>query len=189
MKKRFKQFKGAMKLLIATGLTAMGFIGEMTATIGFLVLDFSAFGQQSKMKENNVNFFTLNRDAALLDYTYLVDNSTLFFSLQDGIPGREKTQEFTLNYAPGDTAPKDKMTKKSNKPQIQRNLGVLDRIIRFLISIALINVFILGIDNEMLGISTLLLILTLLPTAIYGFCPFYYFAEFRTYKKEKHSIK
>lgn len=189
MKKRFKQFKGAIKLLIATGLTAMGFVGEMTATIGFLVLDFSAFGQQSKMKENSGNFFILNKDAALLDYTYLIDNSTLLFSLQGGVPYRENTQEFTLNYAPGDTAPKDKMTKKSNKPQIQKNLGMIDRIIRFVVSIVLINAFLLGIDNEMLGISTLLLILTLLPTSIYGFCPFYYFAEFKTCKKVKHLIK
>ena len=190
MKKRFKQFKGAIKLLIATGLTAMGFLGEVTATIGFLVLDFSAFGQQSKMKENSKgDFFVLNSDAALLEYTYLGDNSTLLFSLRDGSPLRGNSHDFVLNYAPGDTAPKDKMTKKSNKPQIQRNLGMLDRIIRFFISIALINAFLLGIENEMLGISALLLILTLLPTSIYGFCPFYYFADFRTCKKENYSIK
>jgi hypothetical protein len=189
MKKRFTDFKAVIKLLMAAALTVMGFVGEMTATIGFLVLDFSVFGQQSKMKENNGNFFMLNKDAALPDYTYLVDKSTLMFSLQDGIPYSANTQEFTLNYAPGDTAPKDRMTKKSNKPHIKRNLGLLDRIIRFVISIALINAFLLGIDNEMLGISAIFLILTLLPTSIYGFCPFYYFAEFRTYKKEKHSIK
>ncbi len=190
MKKRFKQFKGAMKLLIATGLTAMGFIGEMTATIGLMVLDFSAFGQQSKMKENNKgDFFVLNSDAALLEYTYLGDNSTLLFSLRDGSPLRRNARDFVLNYAPGDTAPKDKMTKKSNKPQIQKNLSMLDRIIRFVISIVLINAFLLGIENEMLGISALVLILTLLPTSIYGFCPFYYFADFRTCKKENYSIK
>lgn len=186
MKKRFKQFKAAIKLLIATGLTAMGFVGEMTASIGLLVLDFSAFGQQSKMKENNnSDFFVLNRDAALLEYTYLGDNRTLLFSLRDGSPLSGNAHDFVLNYAPGDTAPKDKMTKKSNKPQIQKNLGMLDRIIRFVISIALINAFLLGIDNEMLGISALLLILTLLPTSIYGFCPFYYFADFRTCTKKK----
>lgn len=190
MKKRFKQFKAAIKLLIATGLTAMGFVGEMTATIGFLVLDFSAFGQQSKMKENSKEiFFVLNSDAALLNYTYLDDNSALLFSLSDGSPLRRNERDFVLNYAPGDTAPKDKMTKKSNKPQIQKNLGLLDRIIRFVVSIVLINAFLLGIDNEMLGISALVLILTLLPTSIYGFCPFYYFVEFRTCKKEKYSIK
>ena len=190
MKKRIKQFKGAIKLLIATGLTVIGFLGEMTATIGFLVLDFSAFGQQSKMKENNKgDFFVLNSDAALLEYTYLGDNSTLLFSLRDGSPIRGNAHDLVLNYSPGDTASKDKMTKKSNKPQIQKNLGLLDRIIRFFISIALINAFLLGIDNEMLGISALLLILTLLPTSIYGFCPFYYFAEFRTCKKENYSIK
>lgn len=186
MKKRFKQFMVSLKLLIATAVTAMGFIGEMTASIGFLVLDFSAFGQQTKMKEdNNRNYFVLNRDAALLEYTYIVDNSTLMFSLQDGMPYRAIAQEFTLNYAPGDTAPKDRMTKKSNKPQIKRNLGLVDRIIRFVLSIVLINEFWVGIDNEMLGLSTLLLILSLLPTSIYGFCPFYYLGDFNTCKKDK----
>ena len=186
MKKRFNQFKGAIKLLIATGLTAIGFVGEVTATISFLVLDFNAFGQQSKMKENNKNdFFLLNSDAALLEYTYLGDNSTLLFSLKDGIPVGGTAQDFTLNYAPGDTAPKDKMTKKSNKPQIKRNLGLLDRIIRFVISLVLINAFVVGIENEMLGLTTLLLILSLLPTSIYGFCPFYYLADFKTCKRDR----
>jgi hypothetical protein len=186
MKKRLTQFIAAFKLLIATALTSMGLIGEMTATIGFLVLDFAAFGQRTKMKENNTsNFFLINRDAALLDYTFLVDNSTLMFSLQDGVPYKTNRQDFVLNYAPGDTAPKDRMTKKSNKPQIKRNLGLVDRIIRFVLSIALINAFWVGIDNEMLGLTTLVLILSLLPTSIYGFCPFYYLGDFSTCKKEK----
>jgi hypothetical protein len=174
----------ALKLLIATALTGMGLIGEMTATIGFLVLDFAAFGQRTKMRENNnSNFFLINRDAALLDYTFLVYNSTLMFSLQDGVPYKSNRQDFVLNYAPGDTAPKDRMTKKSNKPQIKRNLGLVDRIIRFIVSIALINAFWVGIDNEMLGLTTLVLILSLLPTSIYGFCPFYYLGDFSTCKK------
>jgi hypothetical protein len=100
---------------------------------------------------------------------------------------QELVSNAVYTYISGDTVPKDKMSKRPNRPALKKNIGFFERIVRFIIAILLTSYFMAGIEVGVLSLSILVLVLALLPTSLFGFCPFYYFFDITTIKKVNRS--
>ena len=96
---------------------------------------------------------------------------------------QELTSNAVYTYVSGDTIPKDKMSKRPNRPALKKNIGFLERILRFILAILLTSYFMAGIEVGVLSLSILVFILALVPTSLFGFCPFYYFFDITTKRK------
>ncbi len=93
---------------------------------------------------------------------------------------QELTSNAVYTYVSGDTIPKDKMSKRPNRPALKKNIGYLERILRLILAILLTSYFMAGIEVGVLSLSILIFILALVPTSLFGFCPFYYFFDITT---------
>lgn len=187
MKKKIEQLKKMLSLIIATTLTCIGNIGNITATFGLAVLDISLFGQhisyeeQKKFGQKN-NF----RDTLIVDRNVLGDQITSFY-FQHSIEFPEQRKDYIHASVSGESGSRDKMYRTPNKPHINKNLSFIDRIARIILTVICTQLFLSGISSEDLSLLTLTIILTLFPTAIFGFCPFYYFAGVSTCHKKKET--
>lgn len=185
MKKKIEQLKKMLSLIIATTLTCIGNIGNMTATFGLAVIDISLFGQhinyseQKKSGQKNIYI-----DPLISDGSELSDQITSFY-FQHSLEFPEPRKNFIHEVVSGESGSRDKMYRTPNKPHINKNLHFIDRIVRIFIAAICTQTFLSGISSETSSLLVLLSVVTLLPTAIFGFCPIYYIAGVSTCRKRQ----
>lgn len=185
MKNKIEQLRKMLSLIIATTLTCIGNIGNLTATFGLAVLDISLFGQhisyseQKKSGRNNIFI-----DPLISDGGELTDQITYFY-FHHNLEFPEPRKDFVHAMISGESGSRDKMYRTPNKPHINKNLHFVDRVFRIFIVAIFTQVFLSGISSEISSLLVLIAVLTLLPTAIFGFCPFYYIAGVSTCRKKQ----
>jgi hypothetical protein len=185
MKKKIEQLRKMLSLIIATILTCIGNIGNFTATFGLAVLDISLFGQQiSYAGQKKIGEITNYKDPLIADGNELSNQITSFY-FQHNVEFPEPRKNYIHASMTGEPGSRDKMYRTPNKPHFNKNLSFIDRIARIMLTVICIQLFLSGISSEELSLLVLTIILTILPTAIFGFCPFYYIAGLSTCNKKQ----
>ena len=68
---------------------------------------------------------------------------------------------------------------------MKTNLGIIDRVLRVLIAVAVVILYLMGILSGTLAIVLLILSGILILTSIFGFCPIYFSVGLKTLKSNK----
>ena len=189
METKIEKAKRSIKMLFVILLSFLGYIENLTAAISFAIIEFTESNKsigfvevQPNNKDNPPLYLIANYDA------YLFQTNLYVFYLKNIFEVPDPQLAVINTIFNGESGSRDKMYKTPNKPQFSKNLGLMERIVRFMSAFFLTAYFINGINIEMLSLFVLMLILTLLPTAIFGFCPFYYLAGINSCRKKNKRI-
>jgi len=161
------------------------FVGLISLNSCYTLNSLKANGNKAMNNRHTSNYdMILFKDGILSDLLASKNYVAITILNNKEVAYQELASNAVYTYISGDTVPKDKMSKRPNRPALKKNIGFLERIVRFIIALLLTSYFMSGIEVGVLSLSILVFVLALLPTSVFGFCPFYYFFDITTMKKE-----
>jgi hypothetical protein len=164
------------------------FVGLISLNSCYTMNGLKANGNKGMNDRNISNYDVIIFKDAILNDLFASKNYLAIAVLNNKeVAYQQLVSNAVYTHISGDTVPKDKMSKRPNRPALKKNIGFFERIVRFIIAILLTSYFMAGIEVGVLSLSILVLVLALLPTSLFGFCPFYYFFDITTIKKLNRS--